>query len=303
MGERWKVIVNPASGRPDGGAGWRALESALRAAGLDFDTVETQRPHHGEALVHRAVRDGHRHFLAAGGDGSVNDVVHGLMEAGHADTRELTLAVAPLGTGNDWARSLGVPREPRAIARMLAAGRTVLHDVGRIEFEAEDSPHRWYINVAGAGFDAHVIAGLPRPIPSAWAYLRGALAGLASYRSPRFTIDADGERTEGRMLLALVANARYCGHRMHVAPEARSDDGLLDLVTVEDLSLLRVLPKLPKLYNGRILGDPAVRHRLVRRVRIEADPPASLQADGQLLGRTPATVSLQAQALRVVVPA
>jgi YegS/Rv2252/BmrU family lipid kinase len=274
----------------------------MRESGLDFEAVETQRPHHGEALARRAVRDGYRHFLAIGGDGSINDIVHGLMEAGLADTRELTLAVAPLGTGNDWARSLGVPREPQAIARMLAAGRTLLHDIGRIEFEVPDSPNRWFINVAGAGFDAHVIAGLPRPIPSAWAYLRGALAGLASYRSPRFTIDADGESLEGRMLLALVANARYCGHRMHVAPEARIDDGLLDLVTVEDLSLLRVLPKLPKLYDGRILGDPAVRHRRVQRVRIDADRSVSLQADGQLLGRTPATISLRPRALRVVVP-
>ncbi len=274
----------------------------MRVAGLEFEALETRRPHDGEALVHGAVRDGQRHFLAVGGDGSVNDVVHGLMEAGLADTRELTLAVAPLGTGNDWARSLGVPREPQAFARMLTAGRSVLHDVGRIEFEAPDSPNRWFINVAGAGFDAHVIAGLPSPIPAAWAYLRGALAGLASYRSPRFTIDADGERLEGRMLLALAANARYCGHGMHVAPAARMDDGLLDLVTVEDLSLLRVLPKLPKLYNGRILGDPAVRHRQVQQVRIAADPPVALQADGQLLGRTPATISLRPRALRVVVP-
>ncbi len=112
----------------------------MREAGVDFEAVETRRPHHGEALAHCAVRDGHRRFLAVGGDGSVNDVVHGLMEAGLADPRELTLAVAPLGTGNDWARSLGVPREPRAIARMLAACRTVPHDVGHIEFEAADSP-------------------------------------------------------------------------------------------------------------------------------------------------------------------
>lgn len=248
------------------------------------------------------MRDGYRRFLAVGGDGSVNDVVHGLMEVGLADTRELTLAVAPLGTGNDWARSLGVPKKPLAIARMLVAERSVLHDVGRIEFESADSPNRWFINVAGAGFDAHVIASLPRPIPSAWAYLRGLLTGLASYRSPQFVISADGERLEGRMLLALIANARYCGHRMHVAPDARIDDGLLDLVTVEDLSLLRVLPKLPKLYDGSLLGDPAVQHRRATRIRIDADPPVALQADGQLLGRTPATFTVRPRALRVIVP-
>jgi YegS/Rv2252/BmrU family lipid kinase len=298
---RWRTIVNPAAGRTV--AAWPRLERALCEAGLEVEVAHTTEARKGEALAREAVRDGVRRLLVAGGDGSVNDVVHGLMEATpgeRAEDRPL-LAVAPLGTGNDWARTLGVPREPQAIARMLAAEHALPHDVGRIEFDAADTPGRWFVNVAGAGFDAHVLAGLPRPIPSAWAYLRGALTGLAGYRSPRFRIEADGEPVaDGPLLLALVANARYCGHRMHVAPDARVDDGLLDLVAVEDLSLLRVLPKLPKLYDGRILGDPAVRHRRAALVRIEAEPPATIQADGQLLGTTPATFRLEPRALRVL---
>jgi diacylglycerol kinase family enzyme len=115
-------------------------------------------------------------------------------------------------------------------------------------------------------------------------------------------ITADDARLEGRMLLAFVANAQYCGNRMHVAPTARMDDGLLDVLAVNELSLLQALPKLVKLYRGRILGDPAVRHVRAARVRIETSPPAVIQADGQIVGRTPAQFSLLRQALRVIVP-
>jgi diacylglycerol kinase family enzyme len=104
------------------------------------------------------------------------------------------------------------------------------------------------------------------------------------------------------MLLAFVANAQYCGNRMRVAPTARMDDGLLDVLAVRELSLLQALPKLAKLYGGRILGDPAVQHLRAARVRIETDPPAVIQADGQIVGATPAEFSLLPQALRVIVP-
>lgn len=296
----WLVIVNPASGRPDGGAGWRAIERALRDAGLSFDAVHTRQPGHAEHIAREAVHTGRRRLLAVGGDGSVNEVVQGVMTAGLDDTREVTLAVAPTGTGNDWARSLGIGRDPRQIAQALVAGRTLLHDVGAIDFPATGAPRHWFINVAGAGYDAWVTERVPRPVPSAVTYLRIALAGLIRYRSPLFRIAADGEQVEGRLLLAFVANARYCGNRMNVAPTALLDDGLFDVLAVRELSLLAVLPKLGKLYGGRILGDPAVRHFRSAVVRIETEPPVRVQADGQMLGATPAVFSLKPRALTVV---
>jgi YegS/Rv2252/BmrU family lipid kinase len=299
---RWLVIVNPASGRPDGGRGWRAIEQALQRAGVSFDVTHTQHPGHGEILARRALHDGRRHIVAVGGDGSVNEIVQGLLTAGLADTRDVTLAVAPHGTGNDWARSLGITRDPSDIAAVLAAGRTMLHDVGFIDFPEAGGMRRWFINVAGAGYDAYVSERVPRPVPSASTYLRVALNGLATYRSPEFRIRAGNETITGRLLLAFVANARFCGNRMHVAPTASMDDGVLDVLAVQELSLLQVLPKLVKLYRGRILGDRAVRHLRSTSVRIETSPSVAVQADGQIVGRTPADFSVQRQALRVVIP-
>jgi diacylglycerol kinase (ATP) len=299
-GERWLMIVNPASGRAHGRHTDRAIQAALRSAGIEFDAIHTESPGHGEHLAREAVQAGRRHLLAVGGDGSVNEVVQGVMTAGLADTRKVTLAVAPTGTGNDWVRSLGIGRNPNEIARALVAGRTMLHDVGAIDFPTGETPRRWFINVAGAGYDAWVTERVPRPVPSAVTYLRIALAGLARYQSPQFRITADADVIAGRLLLAFVANARYCGNRMHVAPAARMDDGLFDLLAVNELSLLQVLPKLAKLYGGRILGDPAVRHLRTATVRIETDPSVVVQADGQIVGRTPAEFRLRRRALTVV---
>jgi len=296
------VIVNPASGRPDRGAAWRAIAGALQSAGVAFDAFHTERPGHGEEIARRALLEGRRRIAAVGGDGSVNDVIHGIMDAGLADTRDVTLAVLPQGTGNDWARSLGITRDPAQIARVLAAGRTMLHDVGAIDFPDTGGPRRWFINVSGAGYDAWVTEHVPRPVPSAFTYLGIALRGLARYRAPEFSITAGDARLEGRMLLAFVANGQFCGNRMHVVPIARMDDGLLDVLAVRELSLLQALPKLGKLYAGRILGDRAVRHVQAARVRIETRPEAIIQADGQIVGRTPAEFSLLGKALRVIVP-
>ncbi len=305
MGEaaEWFVIANPASARGRGRDRWLSVERRLRAQGIALEIHETAHPGQGEQATRQALDAGRRHILVAGGDGTVHEAVNGIMSAGIADTRSVTLAVAPVGTGNDWSRSLGLPADPSGIARMLTGGQAMLHDVGRLEFPDARPPfQRWFINVAGAGYDAHVITKLPTRVPSRLAYLKGAVSGLTSYRSPRFRISADETVIEDRLLLAFVANGQFCGNRMHVAPRARVDDGLLDLVTVQNLPLLGVLFKLGKLYRGSILGDPAVNHLRSSRIRIDAAPVAQVEADGQLLGPTPVECSVCPSVLRVAVP-
>jgi len=301
--DAWLAIVNPASGRARARAQWPQMADALAHAGVQVEVVYTSAPNEGEAIAMQAVQAGRRRLLAAGGDGSVNDVVNGIMSAGCAPHDYVTLAPVPLGTGNDWARSLGMPRDPAGIAATIATGVTQLHDVGRVEFAMNgDVPARvrWFINVAGAGYDSHVIERLPRQVPSPIAYLRGALTGLASYRAPLFRITTDTCSLEERMLLAFIANGQYCGNRMHVAPDARLDDGLLDVVAIRNVGLGTVLAKVIKLYRGTLLGDPVVWHAVSARVRLETDTPVAVETDGQVVGRTPAEISVRPRALRVV---
>ena len=175
--------------------------AGARTGGIRIDVELTTRPREGEAIAHAAALDGRRRILVAGGDGSVHDVVNGIMNAGLDENDRVTLAVAPGGTGNDWARSLGIGRDPQAVVAAFVGGRTRLLDVGVIDFpDAQPPTRRWFVNVAGAGYDAHVIARLPERIPSSLAYFKGALSGLSSYRSPMFHVAADGESVDGRLL-------------------------------------------------------------------------------------------------------
>ena len=289
------------------------MEQALRQAGLAYDIEWTTGPGDGARIAAEAWQLGRRRLLVAGGDGSVHDVVNGLMRARHAHRESAstappctpTVVPLPLGTGNDWSRSLALPRDPAELAAIVRRNEAVSHDVGRIDFASSGGMAAqtcWFVNVAGAGFDAHVIERLPARTPSKVAYLAGALRELAGYRSPAFRLTADDEReaAASTLLLAFVANGRYCGGRMHVAPTARQDDGAFDLVTIADVGLLRALPKLARLYFGNLLRDPLVQHRLVKKVRIDAQPAAGIEADGQFVGRTPAVISVEPGALRTL---
>ncbi len=300
MTARLLAIVNPAAGRGRAARAWPRLAAALAAAGVDCEVATTRAAGEASELAAAAHARGPRPVLAVGGDGTLFEVLNGLMRApGRA-----TLAVAPYGTGNDWARFLGVPRAPRALAAVLAAGRTRAVDVGLLEYQAAGRrAARHFINVAGVGYDADVIARMavgrgPRIV----AYLAALLGGLVGYRAPRFTVRAAGETFEGRLFVALAMLGASCGDGMRFAPRARPDDGLLDLVTIAHLSPLAALAKLPRVYAGTLLGDPAVRFRQCAEVAIEAEPAARVEADGQLLGTTPATARVLPGAIDFVVP-
>lgn len=300
----WLVIHNPVAGQRDP-ARWPRFANALARRGLAFEVARTSGPADAARLAEQAAREGLQRILVAGGDGTVHEAVNGILRARETiagPSPAPLLVPVPLGTGNDWARSLGLPADAEAFADCVTHGAVVAwHDVGRMRFDATPGTPHWFVNVAGAGFDAHVIEGMPSRVPSRLAYLAHAVRRLAAYRSPTFRLEFDeAPSASGRYLLAFVAIGEYCGHRMHVAPGARLDDGLFDVVTIAEVGLARALPKLARLYRGTILEDALVRHRRAASVRIVADPSTPVEADGQLVGRTPATFSIEPCALRVL---
>lgn len=303
----WLLLLNPISGCGLGLRDRKRIETAIAAHGLRHVSALSEYPGHVVALVAEAVGRGCRRILIAGGDGSLSEAVNGIFGQQQVAPEQVTLALLPIGTGNDWARSHGIPGDYAAALRLIAADRPVGHDVGIIDFAATGA-RRFFINVAGAGFDAGVVERMPSRKLGRIAYLVGLLRELVSYRALplRLKIGAGEERTASECSAAafafLVCINRYCGGGMLVAPAAHSDDGLLDLVLVRHLGRLELLLNLRRLFDGSLAEHPKVSVWRSAAAAIEAPPGTSVEADGELVGHAPALFGVLPRALRVVTP-
>ncbi|MGQ0384980.1 MAG: diacylglycerol/lipid kinase family protein [Gammaproteobacteria bacterium] len=295
----WFIVVNPASGGGAARRRWPGLARALEQRSIGFRATLTLRPGHAVELVRDAIEAGARRVLAVGGDGTLHELVNGLVGQARVPTPEVLVACAPLGSGNDWARTFAMPRNPAALADAMARGRVRSADLGIATCIAAEGGERRvaFHNAAGAGLDAAVVRGTPARGPRTVAYLLALLRALARFRAPRFAIEADGQRREARCLTAIAAIGPDCGGGMRLAPGARVDDGAFELVTVAELGLLRALMLVPGLWNGRAAIDAAFTRTRCEAARIVAMPPADVEADGQLVGCTPLAVRVLPRAL------
>lgn len=300
---RWFIIVNPVSGGGRARRRWPQLAAALARHGIQHDHAITSRAGHAAQLARQAIADGYRRLLALGGDGSFNELVNGLVAQQQVPLDKLLAAVAPLGTGNDWAHALQVPDDPDLLAVAMARGRIRRVDLGVAEVSslAGDGPRRLaFHNNAGAGINAEALRFTPRGGPRALAYLIGLARALMGYKAPRFEMSVDGRLRSGRYLIVLAAIGHYYGAGMRLAPEAQVDDGFFDLVLIEAMSIMGALRRLPKLFNGRLETDPAVHMVRCRSVTIHATPACGVEIDGQDFGSTPVALTLRPGALHVL---
>jgi YegS/Rv2252/BmrU family lipid kinase len=304
---RTLVIVNPRSRNGATGRRWPTLQSRVRSALGPVEAELTRGPRDAERIAREAARAGIERILVAGGDGTLGEVVSGLLAAGLGDATEIGLL--PLGSGGDYARSLGVPRDFEAALECIVAGHTRRVDAGRVRFRGPQGEERvaCFANVASFGISGlvdEIVNHTTKALGGRTSFLIGALRAILRYRSERVRLRVDGELVvDDSIVLATAANGRWFGAGMHVAPEASLDDGLLDVVVVGALSKPALLAKLPKIYKGSHLRDPAV--RLLRGRVIEADAPAGrvpLELDGEPLGTLPARFEVLPRALRVVAP-
>jgi len=295
----WLVVVNPASGGGAARRRWPPLARALADRGLRFRAVATESPGHACLLARDAVEAGARRLLAVGGDGTLHEIVNGLRAQQHVPPAEVVVAAAPQGSGNDWARTHGMPRDPARLAAAMAAGRARRVDLGIATCAAAGGGTHSvaFHNAAGAGLDAAVVRATSPRGPRAIAYAVALTRALARFHAPRFSIAAGGASVEQRCLTVIAAIGPDCGGGMRLAPGARLDDGAFELVTVAELPLLRALALVPGLWSGRSAADPAFRAVRCAAARIAATPDCDVEADGQLVGRTPLAVEMVAGGL------
>ncbi len=293
----WCIVVNPASGAGRAARIRPRLLAALERGGVRYTCTESAGPGDVQRIAARAAENGCRRLLAVGGDGTLNELINGVLESG-VPPGDCLVAAAAAGTGNDWSRSMEIPDDAGRLAACMAQARSRAADLGI----ADDGRGRRaaFHNVAGAGLDAEVLRRMPRRGPRTAAYLLGLLRTLRDYRAPRFEVVADGRLTRHPSLLVLASIGPRCGGGMRLTPGAVVDDGWLDLLAVDPLTLAGALPRLPKLFDGRLAGDPAFHVTRCRGATIASAPTCGVELDGQLFGTTPVTVTVLPGALNAL---
>ena len=311
------MIVNPASADGATRENWPKIASDLRTHFGPFTMLFTESPGDGRTRALKAAKAGTRLIIACGGDGTISEVANGIIES----KEDVELGILPGGTGSDFRRTIGVSTNIAAAARDLRNGRTRVFDAGRVSFANElgERETRYFINVASFGMSTEVLdraasgearkwipAFAPRRFGSKLSYAAATLQTTLSSSPIEVHVQLD-EQPERRLRIAelAIANARYYGGGMKIAPDAKTDDGLFDVVTIADASAFRILTNAPRLYLGAHLRMDEVTHALAKQVvarPVSKDEVIRVELDGEVLGRLPATFQVTPRALRVRCP-
>lgn len=292
-----KVILNPHGGRWTGQAKIDIVEQALQAAKVDYDLKPTSRPEEGVELAQRAAQEGWPIVAAAGGDGTINQVLNGLLQVGEIAEPPL-LGLIPVGTANDLADGLGLPRDLKAACARLVAGRSRLIDLGQVN-------DRYFVNNSAVGLEAVVTAthDQMRWFQGKHRYLLAALKVILSMESWHMKIAWDNGEYDGPALLVSVGNNSRTGGSFYMTPNALMDDGLIDFIYGAGLNRLQLLHLLPKTFSGNHIHHPAIAYLQTTTLSIIADPPTPIQADGEIIDSQATHIKYRIlpQKLRVIV--
>jgi len=291
------VVVNPAAAGGRTERAWRGLRDDLARLGLDFDWAATAGPGGATALARRAAADGWPLVVSVGGDGTLNEVVNGLVDAdGRAGA---ALGVIGTGRGRDACANLGLPADPALAARRLVTGVEAAVDLGAAVWR--DGTRRYFVNACGAGFDAVVARRVAaRGGSGTVPYVRGVLEALRAQRPVPIEIELDGAPAwAGPVTAAVVANGARYGGGMRIAPAADPADGVLDLVVLGALGRLELVWWLPTVYRGEHLAHRRIFTRRAREVVLRAAAPLPTHLDGEATPPTPVTLRVAPGALRL----
>jgi len=298
------LIANPRAGRGRVDAALPEAERVLREAGLEYRVVRTTRPGHATEAAREALLGGERFLVAVGGDGTVHEVVNGMLDDGKPVAPDAVLGVIAAGSGCDLVKSFGLPADVEQAAGHLAGDQVQAIDVGTVTCAGQDKP-RYFVNIAQVGLGAAVVArtaGLTRA--GRWLggakYAAGFWLTLPRFRPAAVRLDADGHPYAWRAFNVVVANCRFYGGGMQISPKSDPGDCLLDVLVMTG-------PKsdsfttLPKVYKGVHLPHRHIAELQAGQLRVEADTSFPVEADGEVLGSTPASFGIIPGVIRLKV--
>ena len=265
------------------------IERTLKAEGVSFSYDLTSGKKDATRLAKNAVREGNKIVAVVGGDGTIHEAANGMVDG------KSTLGIIPLGTGNDIARYLGIPKDPVEACRVLINGREKIIDSVKIG-------DKRYIGVGGTGIDAEVtaLANRTRKFPAVYIYC--VFRTLFGYKPKEIHIQHEGGDYRGLITLVAAGNTSSYGNGMFITPNAQADDGLLDVCLAEGMGKISILRLFPKLFKGSHLGDKKVKSFRTSKMTLDSPSEMEFYADGELIGVLPLTLEIIPKSLRVMTP-
>ncbi len=297
------VIVNPAAAAGKARRKWPALEKKLSAAGVRMRVFDAGDYGDCTTPAREGFAAGLRHFVAVGGDGTANGIINGVLPLCPDDTN-ITLGVVPWGTGNDWANFQRLSGDTDDCVALLTRGVLRRQDIGRVTYTdtAGGPATHYFLNMSGTGFDTYLLDAMGPTRGSRLRYLWTLLRVYRSFRATRVTAHLEGETLDLSPLLFEVCLGSFIGAGMLLAPDAECDNGLFDVLAIEEMSTWKMLRSLKYLYNGDIAKHPATHARRCAHLAIEGDHTRLFQCDGELVGTLPINIDLLPGRLRILSP-
>lgn len=305
---RWLVIVNPNAGKRKGEKDWPEISALLSEAGIEFIHEFTVRREHAMTLTENYIREGFRKIIVVGGDGTMNEVVNGIFRQDIIPTTSVTVGMIMVGTGNDWGRMYNLKEKYNKAVKIIKKQRIFTQDAGMVKyFEGSTEIHRYFVNIAGLGYDALVTSMTNRTKEKGgggtMTYLLSLLKGLFRYHHSYLDIEVDGESIyKGRVFSMSIGICKYNGGGMMQLPYAIPDDGLFDVTIFKNVTKMTVIRHIKKLYAGTFTNLPFVQTHRGKTVSVISSTldQSELETDGESLGNTPFTFSIIPKSITII---
>ncbi len=298
--KKWFVIINPTSGNGKAKTFWPKIKHLLETNDFNFEFEFTKSGQHNISVVQNIVNQGFKHIICVGGDGTIHHTVNGIMLQKSVPTSSIHVGVIPIGTGNDWVKTYGIPKEHKKALDIIKNGNIKQQDVGKIEFLNYQKPSVFFNNLAGVGFDGYVVSKVGKYKHfGALAYLIGAVLGLFSFKNFNVEVVTNSQTIKAKSLMVLVGLCKYSGGGMQLTDYKNPNNGLFDVSVAKDFSKWDIIKNMTKLFNGSIVKLKKVDTLKTNCITIlssnEINQPY-IQADGELIGTGDIKVSIISKA-------
>ena len=303
MKNTWYIIINPTSGHAAAKKKWKKIVTYLNFYKISYFATFSQYKHHEEKLVNRAIQQGYRKFISVGGDGTLHQIVNGIMTQKHVELHELKIAVIPIGTGNDWVKTYKIPKNIKNAVSIIAKENSAKQDIGHLQI-LKATHSVYFNNVAGIGFDGFVVNNINKfKKYGVLAYLVGTISSFMDYKKTILTIKFNNREISTQSLLTIVGICKYSGGGMQLTNHVDTTDGLFDISIAKDFKFLNMLLNIFKFFNGNIVKHKEVKTYKSAEIKIIAkDQNTFIQADGELIGTGGFHATIIPKAICFIIP-